>query len=64
MAKTIRRFAEKTRMSSSDLAHFQSVLQLIHDGRLEEVPLYVQEAVNQGLASLVEKLYDSGFLDQ
>ncbi|CAF1244910.1 unnamed protein product [Adineta ricciae] len=64
VAKTIRRFAEKTRMSSSDLAHFQSVLQLIHDGRLEEVPLYVQEAVNQGLASLVEKLYDSGFLDQ
>ncbi|UJR23435.1 hypothetical protein I4U23_026440 [Adineta vaga] len=64
VAKTIRRFAEKTRMSSTDRAHFQSVLQLIHDGRLEEVPLYVQEAVNQGLASLVEKLYDSGFMEQ
>jgi len=64
VAKTIRNFAEKTHMSSDDLAHFQNVVQMIHDGRLEEIPLFAQEAVNQGLASLIEKLYDSGFMDQ
>lgn len=64
VSKTIRRFAEKTRMSPADLAHFQNVIQLIHAGRLEEIPLFVQEAVNQGLASLIEKLYESGFMDQ
>lgn len=64
MAKTIRNFAEKTNMSSEDLAHFQNVVQMIHDGQLEEIPMYAQEAVNQGLASLIEKLYESGFMDQ
>jgi len=64
VAKTIRNFAEKTQMSSDDLAHFQNVVQMIHDGRLEEIPVYAQEAVNQGLASLIEKLYESGFMDQ
>jgi len=64
VAKTIRNFAEKTHMSADDLAHFQNVIQMIHDGRLEDIPMFAQEAVNQGLASLIEKLYDSGFMDQ
>ncbi len=64
VAKTIRNFAEKTHMSSDDLTHFQNVIQMIHDGRLEEIPMFAQEAVNQGLASLIEKLYESGFMDQ
>lgn len=63
VAKTIRNFAEKTQMSAADVAHFQNVLQMIHDGRLEEIPVFAQEAVNQGLASVVEKLYESGFMD-
>jgi hypothetical protein len=63
VAKTIRNFAEKTNMSSDDLAHFQNVVQMIHDGRLEEIPMYAQEAASQGFASLVEKLYESGFMD-
>ncbi|CAF4022038.1 unnamed protein product, partial [Adineta steineri] len=29
----------------------------------EDIPLFAQETVNQGLAALVEKLYDSGFMD-
>jgi len=64
VAKTIRNFAEKTHMSTEDLTHFQNVLQMIHDGRLEEIPVFAQEAVNQGLASLIEKLYESGFMHQ
>lgn len=64
VAKTIRNFAEKTHMSADDLVHFQNVVQMIHDGRLEEIPMFAQEAVNQGLASLIEKLYESGFMDQ
>ncbi len=64
VAKTIRNFAEKTNMSSDDLAHFQNVVQMIHDGRLEEIPMDAQEAASQGLASLIEKLYESGFMDQ
>ncbi|CAF4091858.1 unnamed protein product [Adineta steineri] len=48
---------------SGDLAHFRNIFQLIHDGRLGDIPLFAQEAVNQGLAALVEKLYDSGFMD-
>lgn len=64
MAKTIRNFAEKLRMSSDDLVHFRNVVEMIHDGRLEEIPMFAQEAVNQGLASLIEKLYESGFMDQ
>ncbi|CAF1385324.1 unnamed protein product [Adineta steineri] len=63
MSKNIHSFAEKTFMSSGDLAHFRNIFQLIHDGRLEDIPLFAQEAVNQGLAALVEKLYDSGFMD-
>lgn len=63
VAKTIRNFAEKMHMSPDDLEHFRKVIQLIHDGRLEEIPLFAQEAVNQGLASLIEKLYESGFMD-
>ncbi len=63
MAKNIRSFAEKTRMSSADVVHFQKVIELIHDGRLEELPMFVQEAVNQGLASLIGKLYESGFME-
>jgi len=64
VAKTIRNFAEKTHMSTEDLAHFRNVIQMIHDGRLEEIPMFAQEAVTQGLASLIEKLYESGFMDQ
>lgn len=64
MAKTIHNFAAKTHMSPDELAHFQNIIQMIHDGRLEEIPIFVQEAVNQGFASLVEKLYESGFMDQ
>ncbi len=63
MAKTIRNFAEKTHMSSDDLAHFQNVIEMVHDGRLEDIPMFAQEAVNQGLGSLIEKLYESGFMD-
>jgi len=63
VAKTIQNFAEKTHMSAEDLAHFRHVIQMIHDGRLEEIPIFAQEAVNQGLASLIEKLYESGFMD-
>ncbi|CAF0731684.1 unnamed protein product [Adineta steineri] len=63
VSKNIHSFAEKTFMSSGDLAHFRNIFQLIHDGRLEDIPLFAQEAVNQGLAALVEKLYDSGFMD-
>ena len=51
-------------MSPEDLAHFRKVIETVHDGRLEEIPMFAQEAVNQGLASLVEKLYESGFMDQ
>ncbi|CAF0808385.1 unnamed protein product [Rotaria sp. Silwood1] len=64
VAKTIRNFGEKTHMSSAELEHFQNIFQMIHDGRLEEIPIFAQEAVNQGLASLVQKLYESGFMDQ
>jgi hypothetical protein len=63
VAKTIRNFAEKTHMSSDDLAHFQNVIEMVHDGRLEDIPMFAQEAVNQGLGSLIEKLYESGFMD-
>ncbi|CAF3987518.1 unnamed protein product, partial [Adineta steineri] len=37
---------------SDDLAHFRNIFQSIHDGRLEDIPLFAQEAVNQGLAAL------------
>ena len=50
-------------MTADDLAHFRSVIETIHDGRLEDIPMFAQEAVNQGLASLIEKLYESGFMD-
>lgn len=50
-------------MSPEDLAHFRRVMQKIQDGRLEEMPLFAQEAVNQGLAALIEKLNQSGFMD-
>ncbi len=64
MAKNLRSFAEKTRMSSDDVDHFKNIIQIIYDGRLEEVPIFAQEAVNQGLASLIEKLFESGFMEQ
>jgi hypothetical protein len=64
VSKNIRNFAEKTRMTPEDLAHFRKVIETVHDGRLEEIPMFAQEAVNQGLASLIEKLYESGFMDQ
>lgn len=50
-------------MNAADLAHFRNIIQTIHDGRLEEIPMFAQEAVNQGLASLIEKLYESGFME-
>ncbi|CAF1151842.1 unnamed protein product [Adineta steineri] len=62
MSTNIHSFAEKAFMSSGDLAHFPNIFQLIRDGRLEDIPLFAQEAINQGLAALVEKLYDSGFM--
>ena len=64
VSKNIRHFAEKTHMSSTDLSHLQNVVQTIHDGQLEELPIFIQEAVNQGFASLIEKLYESGFIEQ
>lgn len=64
VSKNIRHFAKKTHMSPSDVAHFQKVLETIHDGRLEDIPVFMQEAVNHGLATLIEKLYESGFMDQ
>lgn len=64
MAKDLRSFGEKTRMSPNDMAHFRNVIQIIHDGKLEDIPMFVQEAVTQGLASLIQKLYESGFMEQ
>ncbi|CAF1160055.1 unnamed protein product, partial [Didymodactylos carnosus] len=64
VAKTIQSFAEKLGMSTEDLNHFQHVMVMIHSGHLEEIPFYAQDAVTQGLASLVENLYESGFMDQ
>lgn len=64
VSKSIHNFADKIHMSPHEFQHFKNVLQMIHDGRLEEIPLFAQEAVNQGLASLTEKLYESGFMDQ
>ncbi len=64
MSKNLRSFAEKIGMSSEDLAHFRNIIVTIHDGRLEDIPLFAQEAVHQGLASLIEKLYESGFMEQ
>jgi hypothetical protein len=40
-----------------------NIIEVIYEGRLEEIPLFAQEAVNQGLASLIEKLYESGFME-
>jgi hypothetical protein len=51
-------------MSPDDLAHFRKVIGTIHAGRLEEIPMFAQEAVNQGLASFIEKLYESDFMEQ
>ncbi|CAF1395582.1 unnamed protein product [Rotaria sordida] len=64
VAKNINSFAKRLRMSSDDVEHFRDVIGKIHDGRLEEIPLVAQEAVNQGLASLIEKLYESGFMEE
>jgi hypothetical protein len=63
VAKNLRSFAEKTHMSPSDVKHFKHIIEVIYEGRLEEIPLFAQEAVNQGLASLIEKLYESGFME-
>jgi hypothetical protein len=63
VSKNIRSFAEKTGMSATDRGHLQKIIEVIHDGKLEEIPMFVQEAVNQGLASLIEKLHDSGFIE-
>lgn len=49
-------------MTSEDLSHFKNVLETIHEGKLEDIPMFAQEAVNQGLAALIEKLYESGFI--
>lgn len=51
-------------MSAGDLAHFRNIIEMIHDGRLEDIPMFVQEAVHQGLASLIEKIYESGFMEE
>ncbi|CAF1037240.1 unnamed protein product [Rotaria sp. Silwood1] len=64
VAKNLKSFATKLQMSPEDVAHFRNVVEKIHDGRLEEIPVFAQEAVNQGLASLIEKLYDSGFMEE
>jgi hypothetical protein len=63
VSKNLRSFGEKTRMSPDDIVHFRHVIEAIHDGRLEELPIFIQESVNQGLASLIEKLYESGFME-
>ncbi|CAF3015115.1 unnamed protein product [Rotaria socialis] len=64
VSKNIRIFGTKLRMPSKDLAHFRRIIQKIHQGLLEEIPLFAQEAVNQGLASLIEKLHKSGFMEE
>lgn len=63
VSKNLRSFGEKMQMKATDLAHFRSIIETIHDGRLEDIPMFAQEAVNQGLASLIEKLYESGFME-
>jgi len=64
VAKNLRSFGDKIHMSADDLAHFRNIIEIIHDGRLEDLPLFVQEAVHQGLASLIEKIYESGFMEE
>ena len=51
-------------MASDDLSHFRTVVQTIHHGRLEEMPAFIQGAMDQGLSSLVEKLYETGFMEE
>lgn len=63
MSKNLIGFGEKLRLTPDDIAHFRKVIEIVHNGQLEEIPKFAQEAVNQGLASLIEKLYESGFMD-
>ncbi|CAF1655731.1 unnamed protein product [Rotaria magnacalcarata] len=64
VSKNILIFGTKLRMSSEDLAHFRRIIQKIHEGLLEEIPLFAQEAVYQGLGSFIEKLNESGFMEE
>jgi len=63
VSKNLIGFGEKLRLTPDDIAHFRKVIEIVHNGQLEEIPKFAQEAVNQGLASLIEKLYESGFMD-
>jgi len=63
VAKNLRSFGDKIHMSANDLAHFRNIIETIHVGRLEDIPLLAQEAVQEGLASFVQKLYESGFME-
>ena len=63
VSKNLHQFATKLHLTPSDVTHFKTVLETIHQGRLEDIPLFAQEAVSQGLASMVEKLYESGFME-
>ena len=64
VSKDIRIFGEKVHMAPDDLSHFRTLVQTIHHGRLEEMPDFIQGAMGQGLGSLVEKLYETGFMEE
>ena len=50
-------------MSPDELEYFKHIIQRIYDGRFEEMPLFAQEAVHQGFASIIEKLHETGFME-
>lgn len=64
VSKDIRIFGQSVHMASDDVSHFRTVVQTIHHGRLEEMPAFIQGAMDQGLSSLVEKLYETGFMEE
>ena len=57
-------FGEKVHMAPDDLSHFRTIVQTIHHGKLEEMPAFIQGAMSQGLGSLIEKLYETGFMEE
>lgn len=63
VSPTLHEFAKRLEMSDTDEKRLRDVFECIQNGDYNDLPKFIQDSLNEGLATLIEQLIRTRFLD-
>jgi hypothetical protein len=63
VSPTIHEFSKNLEMSPTDEKRLRDVFECIQNGDYDDLPKFIQDSLNEGLATLIEQLIRTRFLD-